>query len=105
MSNETIAVRLLEVVRGALDGTLPVSAFANAVDAHAPAFEGLSHAWLDRLDALSVKAIEEDVSPVEAEVLSFQHSTESLKEAESMLNALCDPAQQPAAGDVRNRRA
>jgi hypothetical protein len=103
MSNETIAIRLLEVVRSVLNGSSPASAFADAVDAHAPAFEGLPRSWIDRLNGLSVQVVSEDVSALESEVLGIQHSIRSLQEAEAMLEALCDPAQQSIAADRAER--
>lgn len=99
MSNERIAERLLEVVDRVLSRSLPSSAFANAVDVHAPAFEGVSRTWLDRLHRLSVQVIEEDASSLEEDVLGLQGSTKSLQEAASMLRSLCS-AQPDAPADA-----
>ena len=99
MSNKAIAERLLEVAEGVLAGSLPSSAFADAVDVHAAAFEGLPRAWLDRLNRLSVQVLEEDVSPLEEDLLGLQSSRRSLIEAANMLRSLCGIAQQAVAVD------
>lgn len=99
MSNEAIAKRLLEVAEGVLGGSLPSSAFADAVDVHVPAFEGLPRAWLDRLNWLSVQVLEEDVSPLEEDWLGLQNSRRSLVEATNLLRGLCGMAQQSVAAD------
>lgn len=105
MNNEAIAKRLLEVAEDVLGGSLPSSAFAEAVDVHAPALEGLPRAWLDRLDRLSVQVLNEDVSPHEENLLGLQHSRRSLIEAANMLRSLCGIAQQAVAADARKSRA
>ncbi|MBK8016121.1 MAG: hypothetical protein IPK20_04985 [Betaproteobacteria bacterium] len=105
MSNEAIAKRLLEVAEGVLRGTQPSSAFADAVDVHGSAFEGLPRAWLDRLNRLSVQVIEEDVSPLEEQLLGLRNSRASLQEAASMLRALQGSAQQSVQPDRREDAA
>jgi hypothetical protein len=100
MSNASIAGRLIEVADAVLGSCEPVSAFARAVELYAPAFEAVPRAWLDRLDALSLKAMDEDVSLLEEELLGLQHSDFSLKEARRMLEQLCAEAQQALGGDA-----
>ena len=90
MSNASIAKRLLEVLGRVRRGEADVSAFADGVEVHGPALESLPPETLDRLYRLSVEAICEDVSPLETELLGFTHSDRSLREAEALLQTICD---------------
>ena len=90
VGNASIANRLLDVLGQIQRGEVPVSAFAAAVECHASALEGLPREMLDRLSRLSVEAIRDDVSPLEAELMGLSSSDRALREAELLLQVLRD---------------
>lgn len=88
MSNTSIARRILEIADQYANGTAPASAIAAGLELHEPALEGISRDLRDRLHALSVAVIHEDVSPLEAEQLGWIASRDSLSELQRVLREL-----------------
>lgn len=88
MSNTSIARRILEIADQYANGTAPASAIAAGLELHEPALEGVSRDLRDRLHALSVAVIHEDVSPLEAEQLGWVASRNSLSELQRVLREL-----------------
>lgn len=88
MSNTSIARQILEITDQYANGTAPANAIAASLELHEPALEGVSRDLRDRLYALSVAVIHEDVSPLEAEQLGWVASRRSLLELQRILRDL-----------------
>lgn len=88
MSNASIARRLLEMTDRYTSGALPASAIAAGLERHGPALEGVPQEVRDRLHALSVAVIAEDVSPLEAEQLGLANRRDALDALRRMLEQL-----------------
>jgi hypothetical protein len=88
MPNATIAHRVLEVVAAFARGEAPASAIAASLELHEPALEGVSRDVRDRLHALSVQVIREDVTVAEQELLGLEPRNDALLELRRVLEAL-----------------
>ncbi|WP_162995986.1 hypothetical protein [Acidovorax sp. 1608163] len=88
MSNTSIAERVLEIAEKYAAGIVPASAIAASLELHLSALEGISKEVRDRLHALSVLVIAEDVLPHEAEGLGLLPSRNSLSELQRILRQL-----------------
>lgn len=74
------------------NGRGPASAVAQSVERYAPLLEGVSRDVRDRLHALSVLIIAQDVTPVEADMLGLAPSHAALDELKLLLQTLDDSA-------------
>lgn len=88
MSNRTIINRILEIVDAFEHGVASASAVAASVELHDPALEAVPRAARDKMRALSVEVINQDVSPIEEEMLGWKSSCEALHELRSLLISL-----------------
>lgn len=88
MSNTSIAARILYVTDRYVTGDAPASAIAESLELHEPALEGVSREVRDKMQALAVAVIHEDVSPLEAAQLGFVHSYEALNDLQRILRSL-----------------
>jgi hypothetical protein len=88
MSNTSIAKRILEIAEQYANGAAPANAIAASLELHEPALEGVSRDVRDRLHALSVAVIREDISPPEAEQLGWVASRNALSELQRILRQL-----------------
>lgn len=88
MSNFTIASRILEAVAAFERGEVGATAIAQSVELHEPALEAVPRDVRDRLHLLSVKAIEQDLSPLEEEVLGICATKEAVNELKLVLEAI-----------------
>lgn len=88
MSNTSIAERVLEIADKYATGLAPASAIAVSLELHLSALEGVPKDLQDRLHALSILVIAEDVSPQEAEELGLLPCSNSLSELRRILRQL-----------------
>lgn len=88
MSNTSIAERVLEVADKYATGLAPASAIAASLELHLSALEGVPKDLQDRLHALSILVIAEDVSPQEAEELGMLPCSNSISELRRILRQL-----------------
>ena len=88
MTNARIAERILEVVNKYENGNTSASAIAEAIETHEPALEAIARKTRDKLHSLSLKVIEQDVTPFEEETLGFKNSREALNELKNVLGNL-----------------
>ena len=88
MSNKTIVNRIIEIIVAFEHGQTSASAVAASVELHEPALETIPREVRDKIHALSVKVIMQDVSSVEAEMLGWKSNNEALHELKSLLISL-----------------
>ena len=88
MSNSNIASRILEAIAAFERGEVSATAIAQSIELHEPALEAVPRDIRDRLHLLSVKAIEQDLSPLEEEVLGICATKEAVNELKMMLEAI-----------------
>lgn len=88
MSNATIASRMLEIVADFERGRLPSVAIAQCMELHEPALEGIERNVRDRLHKLSVQIIEQDISPIEEQMLGIQASRNAATELKELLKKI-----------------
>ncbi len=88
MANSSIARRVLEVVSAFERGEVPASAIAASLELHEPALEAVSRDIRDKLHALSLQIIQEDVTPQEQSVLGIEPSTRGCSELRRLLQCL-----------------
>jgi len=88
MSNQSIIARILETIALFEGGATSASAVAASVELHEPALEGVPRAARDRMHALALEVIMQDVSPVEQEMLGWQSSRQASHALKSLLISL-----------------
>jgi hypothetical protein len=88
MSNTSIARRILEIVAAFERGEAPASAVAASLELHEPALEAVPRDLRDRLHNLSLKIIEEDVTPQEQLLLGHEPSRQALNDLRELLEGL-----------------
>lgn len=88
MSNKTIINRILEIIEAFEHGQTSASAVAASVELHEPALETIPREARDKMHALSVEVIMQDVSSVEEEMLGWKSRREALHELKSLLISL-----------------
>jgi hypothetical protein len=88
MSNETIAKRILEVIEAYETGKTSASSVAQSVELHEPAMESIPKATRDKLHELSLKIMDQDVSPLEEKILGIRPSRDALMELKILLGQL-----------------
>jgi hypothetical protein len=90
MTNQSIASRVLEIVKRVEAGELAVSAIASSLEMHEPALEGVPRDVRHRLHKLSVDAIKQDVSAFEHQHLGIDGSRQALMELKAILVGLSE---------------
>ena len=85
MSNESIAARMADTVAAYERGEAGAKAVADSVELHETALEGIPREIRDRLRRLSVDLICEDVTPLETEMLGWEHTRRALDELKALL--------------------
>lgn len=88
MSNASVVTRILESVAAYERGEASASSIAKSIELHEPALEALPRVVRDRLNALSVEVIEQDVTPQEEALLGLKPSRKALEELKSVLESL-----------------
>jgi len=90
MSNINIVSRILEVVAAFERGEVGATAIAQSIELHEPALETVPREVRDRLHRLSVRAIEQDISPLEAETLGLCATKDAVNELIHTLETIRD---------------
>jgi len=80
MSNAAIVSRILEVVAAFERGEVGATAIPQSIELHEPALEAIPREVRDKLHSLSVKAIEQDLSTLEAEMLGLCTTQDAVNE-------------------------
>lgn len=89
MSNATIAARIAEAIAAFERGDAGATFVAESIELHEPALEAVPREVRDNLHRLSVKLIEQDLSPFEEEMLGIPHSREALAKLKLVVAGLC----------------
>jgi hypothetical protein len=90
MSITNIVRRILETLSAYEQGDVAASSIAQSVELHEPAMEAIPREMRDLLHQLSLKIIEEDVSPLEEEDLGLKASREGCEELRTLLQQIAD---------------
>lgn len=88
MSNKSVIDRILEIIEAFEHGDTCASAVAASVELHESALEAIPREVRDKMRALSVEVIKQDVTPIEEEMLGWKDSREALHELKSLLISL-----------------
>lgn len=88
MSNASIGQRVLESIAAYEDGRNSAVSVAQSIELHEPALEAVPREFRDRLHALSVQVLEQDVTPQEEALLGIKASRQALEEIKSLLRSL-----------------
>lgn len=88
MSNTAIVSRILEVVAAFERGEVGATAIAQSIELHEPALEAIPREVRDKLHRLSVKAIEQNLSTLEAEMLGLCATQDEVNELIHTLEAI-----------------
>ena len=88
MSNQSIAKRISEVVVAYEREEVSASAVAESIELHKPALEGIPRSLRDALHKLSVELINQDLSPLEQEMLGLAPTREALESLKALLRSI-----------------
>lgn len=88
MTNASVASRILERIAAYENGRASASSVAESIELHESALESVSRELRDQMHNLSVRVLEQDVTPQEEELLGLKSSRQALQELKSLLKGL-----------------